>query len=279
LPLLFSQPAKLVVATGQVNCRPTSGLAKGSCTIDQVTDFLVKEVESKYSIAPQSCLPAAKRNKVITSMWHDCGGASAVAWLSISASHMNSPPPWEIYEEFDGTSVVTVSTCTEESVAYSLSEYLRQVIFNHELRFQEELDIPSVLESDSLVPITGKPTYKKTSALISKFKEWIEKIRSLYRIKRPSQRGKDRKGHNVSKVRKEFTGEWIFVLSSGKKYKTSLKNLRKLCYEEQLNHYELTILTKNNLIFAQETLLFLPINILDSQQKHELNNLIKNMST
>jgi hypothetical protein len=275
-----------------------SGLAKGSRTIDQVTDFLVKEVESKSSIVPQSCLLAAERNKVITRIRHDCGGASAVAWLSISNSHMNSPPPWEIYEEFDGTSVVTVSTCTEESVVYSLSEYLHQVIFNHELHFQKELNVPSALEPDSLVPIIREPN-EKESTLISKFKEWMKKIRSLYktcweigffskprkvlksisqqvyRIKRPSQRGKDRKGHNVSTVKKGSTGEWTFVLSSGKKHKTSLRNLRKLCYEEQLNRYEFTILTKNNLIFTQEILLFLPIDILDSQQKHELNNLIK----
>ncbi|MCB0210795.1 MAG: hypothetical protein KDJ52_15765 [Anaerolineae bacterium] len=58
---------------------------------------------------------------------HDCGGASALAWLSITKSHLDILGPWEIYEEYEYSKklVSTLSSCRNAKKTYYLCEYMQ----------------------------------------------------------------------------------------------------------------------------------------------------------
>lgn len=109
-----------------------AGLAQGSCTPERATEFLTNPFKNPYRCSANS---SANRNQAIQLIWHDCGGSSAVAWLAMATSHLGNPPPWEIYEEYSGHvgCIATISSRVGASKMYSLSEYLHQLVYKHEL--------------------------------------------------------------------------------------------------------------------------------------------------
>lgn len=109
-----------------------TNLAQGSKTPEEVIEYLIRHFSEKY--IPSSDLQRTKNNP-IKKIQHDCGGASAMAWLAMTISHLGDSSPWEIYEEYSQHTgeLSTVSSCVNASEVYFLSDYLYQLISDHAL--------------------------------------------------------------------------------------------------------------------------------------------------
>jgi hypothetical protein len=108
-----------------------AGVAKGTVTSNFILEFLTVNFQKHH----QSSNYSLPKNRPIKEIKQDCGGASAATWLAMAISHLNSPAPWEIYEEYSYQTklVSTVSSFNQATEKYSLSDYLYQIIREPEL--------------------------------------------------------------------------------------------------------------------------------------------------
>ena len=108
------------------------GLAKGSIQPEQAINFSVSLFQKNYRRQPKFSISTLNPIKEIQ---HDCGGAWAIAWLAITVSHLGISSPWEIYDGYspNSNSIATISSYKGAFVTYSLSEYLSQLVRDHEL--------------------------------------------------------------------------------------------------------------------------------------------------
>ncbi len=70
------------------------------------------------------------KNEVISQIKHDCGGASALAWMAIFKSHRKLREPWEIYEIRDRDSLDVSTMSTLAGREWNLSELLDSLTEN-----------------------------------------------------------------------------------------------------------------------------------------------------
>jgi hypothetical protein len=122
-------------------------LAIGSRDVNQVLEFFTKHF---YKSSSTSIDLLRNRNLPIKKIKYDCGGSSALAWLAITASYLNTLSPWEIYEEYSEFNPISIlSSFMGESDELLLSEYLYKIICDYELMNSLPESI-SVLEIDNI---------------------------------------------------------------------------------------------------------------------------------
>jgi hypothetical protein len=122
-------------------------LAIGSCNVDQVLNFFTDHFDKSSST---SINLLKNRNLPIKEIKYDCGGSSGLAWLAITASYLNTPSPWEIYEEYSEFNPISIlSSFTGDADKFLLSEYLHKIICDYELMNSLPESV-SVLEIDNI---------------------------------------------------------------------------------------------------------------------------------
>lgn len=99
-----------------------------------LTSFLTV-MEEEYN---QNKSPGAVRYRPlggpIREITHDCGGAAALAWLTMAASHVECYPPWQIGDRWDPSKalIVTDSSARDAVGSIRLSEHLWRVVLQDE---------------------------------------------------------------------------------------------------------------------------------------------------
>lgn len=109
-----------------------TGLAQGTISAQEFISSLTRPLDA---LSERIASLATKESNPLKEIQHDCGGATAVAWLSMAGSHAGISSPWEIYETCSRTTgmVSTVSSYAGASEIYPLSSYLYQLNHDHEL--------------------------------------------------------------------------------------------------------------------------------------------------
>lgn len=137
--------------------------------------FLTQKFTSLYE---QTANSAAKDSNPIQEIQHNCGGATAMAWLVMAVSHTNISSPWEIYDHYSNSTglLSTLSSYSESSESYLLSSYISQ-LFHHSARYPSsgllskheaihESLVPQVCSKDGV--IYSQPPFENFSASYSK---------------------------------------------------------------------------------------------------------------
>lgn len=119
-------------------------LTDGTMTPQEAIGFFTNEFTKHHHQFNKS---SKISNSPIKEIQHDCGGASSVAWLAMTISHMSESSSYEIYETYNHEQGMksTVSSCADASKKHVLSEYLYQIIDDYEL-----LENPSALPSEHM---------------------------------------------------------------------------------------------------------------------------------
>ncbi|MBN1935739.1 MAG: hypothetical protein JW934_13810 [Anaerolineae bacterium] len=150
-----------------------AGLANGSVQSGRTIEFLSDQFTKRYRRPSNFSI---NKSNPIKEIRHDCGGASAVAWLAMTISHLGTSSSWEIYEEYSRyTGVIsTISSCIDASGVYSLSNYLYRLLLEnlYILRTppQEGSVVSPVFEKQSslqeIAPIAASGPVNETSSSV-----------------------------------------------------------------------------------------------------------------
>lgn len=262
-----------------------SNLAKGLSTLDEVIRFLTNQFNSSYrrlTIQPLS------KAQAINSIQHDCGGASAVAWLAMASSHFNIPVPWEIYEEYSSYSglIITKSSYTGSLKQYLLSEYLHKAINFYELAQNQNVSYPVTRQntSDSLDKISSIPQEHNHRSIdpvdaeqqLSRKHNYRESVQPLNLSRQPSSTysdsSQDRSNNFAFEFKELCSFELVLTETSRKEYRINTRRIHELIYIEKLNCYKL-IFFKGWFIFKQPVQILLSATGLNDGQKRDLNHL------
>jgi hypothetical protein len=114
-----------------------SGVAIGNSIINDLTDYIAS-VCKKQDFNDSDTSPPYLNTRPIKEIKQDCSGATALAWLTMTISHSNTPPPWEIYEKYiNYTDTVSIfSSSSEAEKDLSLASYMYAISHNQEFIFQ-----------------------------------------------------------------------------------------------------------------------------------------------
>jgi hypothetical protein len=73
-------------------------VAIGECGPDSLLKFASQRVEDMMLTNKGDITLPQVRKSVISSIEHDCAGASALAWLAMAFLHNSAEPPWEVFD-------------------------------------------------------------------------------------------------------------------------------------------------------------------------------------
>ncbi|HEY0072970.1 MAG TPA: hypothetical protein VGB77_02635, partial [Abditibacteriaceae bacterium] len=99
------------------------------------------------------------------SIAHDCGGASAAAWLAMATSHLTIVGPWEIFDHYSPTDefISTVSSYSKATQTLFLSEYLQAAISNYEIQTMQAQRLPPESNQQTKISVLEpEPMHSKT---------------------------------------------------------------------------------------------------------------------
>jgi hypothetical protein len=110
-----------------------SGCSRGQVDPDDVLRFLSEPFEDLADALGVRGIEGVGQREPMRELVHDCGGATAVAWLLMTSSHRTMPAPWEIYElpSGNGSTISTLSTYRGAAGSDRLSSLLRTLVLTH----------------------------------------------------------------------------------------------------------------------------------------------------
>jgi len=262
-----------------------SNLAKGFSTLDEGIRFLTNQFNSFYRRLAMQPLSKAQ---AINSIQHDCGGASAVAWLAMASSHFNIPLPWEIYEEYSSHSglIITKSSYKGALKQYLLSEYLHKAINFYELAQNQHVSHPitgqNTLDSlDKNSSISQKHNHRAIDSVGSEQqlsqKHTYRESGQPVNLSQPlssthSDSLQDKSSNSTFEFKELYVSELILTEKSRKECRINIRRIHELTYIEKSNCCKLTFL-KGWFLFKQQVEICFSITGLSDEQIRELDSL------
>lgn len=256
-------------------------LASGTELPQHIIDFLA----AQFSRSPykQTAL-VAYTGWPIKEVQHDCGGALAVAWLAMTLSHLNSAPPWEIYEIYtqQTNQISTVSSSANASAKYMLSGYLYDLIHDHGLL--ETLCASRSEEQASKItnvpiPLSGQepPTQidqggmkKASNSTTSSNRPSEQTHQSTTETQIPEKQQKQFSSDSTIVKMDGLYGKELSLIGNTGKYRISIKNCASWTVEP--DHFQFTIEQSKYLgLRTNKMRLVLLTNDLSPRQVEDLN--------